>query len=139
MLQQRQFLTNALVDGDSVKCQVLSSGGCSGLVGSQAIGIHVRGVAVQSVTTAGSDIRLVPNPSKGVFTVKGSLGITGDEQVTIDVTDMLGQEVYTGKAMARKGELNSTVELSKTLANGMYILNLHTSTGNKVFHLVIEQ
>ena len=137
------FLYSNFYDGDTVTCHVLSSGGCSGTLGSKSVPIHVIGVGVKPVTTAGGDIKLVPNPNKGTFTVKGNLGVPiaigTDEEVSLEITDMLGQVIYTSKVIARNGELNAQIELSSSLANGMYILNLHSGTENKVFHLVVEQ
>lgn len=52
---------------------------------------------------------------------------------------MLGQTVYSSKVIARSGEINEGVQLSNTLANGMYLLTLRSETEKKVFHLVVEQ
>jgi len=86
-----------------------------------------------------SDIHVIPNPNNGLFTIKGTLGTTNDVEVTVEVTDMLGQVVYTGKVIAQKGEISQQVQLPGSVANGMYILNLHTDKENNVFHIVVEQ
>jgi uncharacterized protein YjdB len=132
------FSTNALFDNDSVTCQVLSSGGCPGLLGFNSVRIHIYGVGVQNVATTASDIRLMPNPSKGTFTVKGTLG-AADEEVSLEVTNMLGQVIYRTSVQARNGELNERIDLGNSIANGMYILNLRSGAEQKVFHIVIEQ
>jgi hypothetical protein len=136
---QPTFVSNTYNDGDSATCQVLSSGGCAGLLGFNSVTIHVRGVSVKQITTTGGDIKLSPNPNKGVFTVKGTLGTIADEEVTLEITDMLGQVVYTNKVIARNGAINQQIDMGNALANGMYILNLRSGTENKVFHIVIEQ
>ncbi len=133
------FVSSNLVDGDSVSCQVVSSGGCAGLTGANSVIIHVSGVGVNPVTISGSDVKLVPNPNNGLFTIKGNIGTIADQEVSLEVTNMLGQVVYTTKVIARNGDINEVIRLSNTLANGMYILNMHTETGNQVFHMVIEQ
>ncbi len=133
------FASSNFVNGDSVACAVTSSGGCGGVTGVNSVTIHVNGVGVQQVVSAASDIKLIPNPSKGIFTVKGTLGSSTDEAVTIEVTNLLGQVIYNNKVNVRNGELNERIELSKTLANGMYMLTLRTETENKVFHIVVEQ
>ena len=101
--------------------------------------IKVTSVGVQQITAALSDINVLPNPNKGEFTVKGSLGTINDEDVSIEVTDILGQVVYRAKVVAKNGKLNEQVKLNGNVANGMYMLSLHTDTENKVFHIVIEQ
>ncbi len=133
------FASNTFVNGDSVSCVVTSSGGCDGVVGAGSVTVHVSGVGVAQVTSGNSDVKLIPNPNKGTFTVKGNLGITTDEEVTIEVTNLLGQVIYNGKVMTRNGDINEKVALSKSLANGMYMLTLRSENVSKVFHIVVEQ
>jgi hypothetical protein len=94
---------------------------------------------VGNVKGAAAAIQLMPNPNKGDFTVKGSLVNKADEEVTMELTDVLGQVVYKSKVMSRGGVLDEQIHLSSTVANGMYVLSLKTATENKVFHVVIEQ
>ena len=130
------YTTSALSDNDSVTCQV--TGAC-GLVGFNSIVVHVSNVGVKPVTSGNSDIRLVPNPNKGEFTVKGTLGSAIDQEVTIEVTDMLGQVIYSSKVAAQNGSIDEHIRLNSTLANGMYMLNLRSGSENSIFHFVIEQ
>jgi len=134
------YTDNGFTDLQTVRCVVTSGGGCAGLMDtSNVIIVHISTTGVQQVTAAGGDIQLVPNPNKGIFTLKGNLGIATDEAVSLEITDMLGQVIYNDKLMAHNGELNEKITLSNTLANGMYILSLRSANGNKVFHMVIEQ
>jgi uncharacterized protein YjdB len=126
------------VDGDSVSCQVLSSGGCTGLLGMGYAKLHVMNVGVKQLASSGSNIQLIPNPNKGTFIVKGTIG-TASEEVTMELTNMLGQVIYTNKVTTTNGEINEKIQLSNIPANGMYMLNLRSATDNKVFHMVIEQ
>lgn len=130
------YTTSSLANNDSVMCLVLSGGDCPGLAGSGAVRVHIYGVGVQGI--AASDIRLIPNPSKGVFTVKGTIGVA-DDAVTLEVVNMLGQVIYKAAAQTRNGELNERIELQGGIANGMYILNLRSGSAQQVFHVVIEQ
>jgi len=57
----------------------------------------------------------------------------------VEVTDMVGHVVYSNKLMAHNGTINEQIEMTGTLANGMYLLNFRSSTENKVFHMVIEK
>ena len=52
---------------------------------------------------------------------------------------MLGQVVYKSNVAVKGGAINEQIQLSNAMANGMYILNLHSGTKNDVFHFVIEQ
>ncbi len=125
-------------DYDSISCQVTSSGVCANIGTHDWIFITTTILATQTTGTTPSDIRLLPNPNKGIFTVRGTLG-AGNEDVNIDVTDMLGQVVYRGAVTTKQGHLETQIKLDGTLANGMYILTLRSGTEQKVFHFVMEQ
>ena len=132
------YSNNTFNNKDSVTCQVLSSGGCPGLMGFNSITMHVANVGVKPVSLSGSDVVLIPNPNNGNFTLKGNLGTNSDDAVTIEVVNMLGQVVYTRNIIAGNGEINERIQLN-SVANGMYLLNLRSGSENKVFHFVIEQ
>jgi hypothetical protein len=125
-------------DYDSIACTVTSSGVCNNIGTFDWVFITTTVLGTQTTATIPSDIRLVPNPNKGMFTIKGTIG-TGNEEVTVDVTNMLGQVVYRGAATTKQGKLDTQVQLDNKLANGMYILTLRNGEEQKVFHFVMEQ
>ncbi len=89
--------------------------------------------------TGGSTISINPNPNKGDFTIKGSMGTATDQEVNLELTDVLGQVVYKDKLIARSGRLNSNIQIDSKLANGMYLLTLRSSECSIVVHMIIEQ
>jgi uncharacterized protein YjdB len=109
----------------SVTVTVLSAEDCNTLVTSP-------GLSKGAVT-------VLPNPNKGTFTIRGSLGVTEDTEVSIELTDMLGQVVYKGKGIALNGKINEQVKLANTIASGMYLLSVHSAVSKNVFHIVVEQ
>jgi uncharacterized protein YjdB len=125
-------------EADSFSCQVTSHDFCP-ITGYSWVYIQVSQVSVGQVAANTSDISVVPNPNKGDFMIKGSLGLATDQEVSLEITDVLGQIVYKDKLTARNGKLNEHVTLGSKMANGMYILSVKTSSDSKVFHLVIEQ
>jgi len=130
---------STLNNQDQVNCQVTDSNACGNLIGENNLTVISANVGVQPVTTLSGDIRLVPNPNNGIFTIKGTLGTVDDQEVSIEVTDMLGQVIYTNKVIAHNGTLDERVQIANTLANGMYMVTVHTANESKVFHMVIEQ
>jgi len=134
-----EFVSSNLSNGDTLKCEVTSSGICNGITASASDTIHVSNVGVPNIVSEGSDIRLLPNPNTGLFTIKGTLGTTGDELVTLVITDMLGQVIYNSQVMAADGKIDVQVTLASNLANGMYLLNIHSASQNDVLHFVIEK
>jgi len=133
------FTNHEFFNNDSVYCLVTASGPCGGLTTSKYVIIRLLGVGVAQVSSAASDVRLVPNPNKGTFNVTGNLGTAIDQEVTLEVTNMLGQVIYTGKTRTQNGSINEHIQLGSNLPNGMYILDLRSGTEKSVFHFVIEQ
>jgi len=123
---------------DSIECEVVSNGLCP-IVSYEWVYIKVTTEGVAQIGSLGSDITVLPNPNKGAFMVKGTLGTTADEEVTLEVTDLLGQVVYKNNVIAKNGVLDEQVTLGSNVANGMYILNLRSGSDSRVFHVVIEQ
>jgi len=133
------YFTDTYSNLDSFSCIVTSGGGCSGLQGANSAVVHITNEGVKQLTSAGSDIRIVPNPNNGIFTIRGSLDITDDEQVSVEISDMLGQVIYKDNVIAHGGKIDQKVQLGNGLANGMYLLSLRSASSNDVFHVMIEQ
>jgi hypothetical protein len=132
------FTSSTLADNDVVACVVSATNSCgTGIVsGSAAVAVNTTGVGQLGIT---GSISVVPNPNKGVFSLTGSLPQQPDGTVAIIVTDMLGQLVYQGSGLVENGNINEQVILDGRLANGMYLLNVKTASGDNVFHFVIEK
>ena len=116
-----------------------NSGLCAGIEAFNWVIINTGPLSVQQLSTGGSDIRLMPNPNKGIFTVKGTWAIADNTDVTMEITDILGQVIYRSTGKTQQGEMNETITLGNALANGVYLLNIQRGAENKVFHFVIEQ
>jgi len=89
--------------------------------------------------TASVGIQVYPNPNKGEFIITGSFGNASDDVVAIELTDLLGQTVYKNQLQKENGNLNGLIQLSSTIANGMYMLLIKSGIEHKVFHIVIDQ
>jgi hypothetical protein len=134
------YSTSTLVTNDVVCVAVMGHNVC----GASAPAEHcetmnvINNLGIKQVT-AGEGIRVLPNPNKGAFTIKGSLGTQGDMDVTLEVTNVLGQVIYRNMVTTHNGIIDEQVQLNGSLANGMYLLNVRAGSDNKVFHFVIEQ
>jgi hypothetical protein len=131
------YTSNTLSNGDSITCKVVGTAPC----GEQTFNSVVMQVKtdVRQLSATIGNVRLVPNPNNGEFVLSGTLSTIEDDQVFVEVTNMLGQSVYTGKFIAKGGNINEKLQLSHTLANGMYMLNLRTASQMEVIHFVLEQ
>ena len=126
--------------GDSIACQVENTDPCSGISSFQWIHIVIGdNVGVTQVAQASGFLNVVPNPTAGAFVINGSLGISGDEKITIELTDMLGQMVHHSELVATNGLIDERVILNNTLASGMYLLNVRSEHMNKTFHVVLSK
>ncbi len=132
------FTYDQYQDQDSVTCRVVNHTPCGDFATTNTVHINVSNVGVANVSGA-FDVRLVPNPSKGDFIIKGNVSGIGSEDVMIEITDMLGQVVHTGKADVRNGSIDEHIQLDRSLANGIYIVNLRSSSVTKAVHLVLQQ
>jgi hypothetical protein len=132
------FTAGGFNNGDSVTCKVLSSGPCGGLSTFNSVALSVRNTGVADVTSSTFDVRVMPNPTKGSFIVKGTTGLSADEEVTIEMTDMLGRTIYSARSQSRNGQINEQIQLDNNLANGMYMLSLRSASGSTVLHVVKE-
>lgn len=128
-------------NNDVVCCAITSHNACGNSpVVSECQTIIVHGnTAVNNVGSGISAISVSPNPNTGIFNIKGSLGTTVDQEVTLEVTNMLGQVVYSNKVNTVGGMINEKVQLSNSIANGMYLLNVRAGAESSVIHFVIEQ
>ena len=135
------YASTHIANNNVVSCTVTSSDICGDHVGSNSVKMSVRNnVGVNQISVA-NNISVMPNPNKGAFTIKGELNnaSVNDEEVTLEITNMLGQVVYSNKVMTQNGVLNEQVVLSNTIASGMYLLNIRSGADNTVVHIVVEQ
>ncbi|MCD6011455.1 MAG: surface protein [Flavipsychrobacter sp.] len=133
------YLVSTLNHNDAVGVTVSKLNACGLLSANDMVIVTSTNVGVTNVTTVALDLTLIPNPNKGIFTIKGSLGSNADQEATIEMTNMLGQRIYTGNVTVRNGVVNETVKLDNSVANGMYMLTFRTGGESKVFHVVVEQ
>ena len=130
--------TSTFNNYDSVTCMVTSDGWCRDITTFDWVFITVAPLGIHQAGLGG-DLMLLPNPNKGDFTIRGTLGTNVDQELTAEVTNMLGQVIYRSKVMSKQGRVEVHIQLDNTLANGMYMLNLRSESASKVFHFVMEQ
>ncbi len=84
--------------------------------------------------TGKTDPNIVPNPNNGSFTITGS--VAGNSTVSVEITDLIGQAVYTQNIKPQSGEVNEHIVLDK-VASGIYILKIRSGNENKMLRLLI--
>ena len=132
------FIRSSFTTNDSISCEITRNDVCA-MSSINSVVVKVHPVGVEHMSLSGADITLLPNPNNGSFTVKGTLGAGADEEVTMEITNMLGQVVYNAKSMAQNGVLNEQVNAGANLPAGIYILALHTANASGTFRFVVEK
>lgn len=91
-------------------------------------------LAISDITKA--EIKVYPNPNGGEFVVVGSMA---DRSAEIEITNLLGQPIYRGRAEISNGKLHHRITLGGSLADGTYLLRVKTTGGVRAFTLVIAR
>jgi hypothetical protein len=133
------YTTTTLTWGQVVTCRVISNEPCATPNSAVSGGVTIIVTSGIADNNTGSNFTLMPNPNNGTFVINGTLGSLNDDAISIKVTNMLGQEVYTTTAQVNNGLVNERIILSNALAAGMYLVNVTASDGNIVFHVVIDK
>jgi hypothetical protein len=94
---------------------------------------------VADISNLQSVLAIYPNPNKGAFTLKGTLGTDDNETLSLVVTNMLGEVVYTNNITVTDGAVEVSVQLPGNLSAGMYLLNISTANYRNVLHFVVAQ
>ena len=130
------YISDTLKNLDSVSCYVTGSGMC-GLPSFNGVLMRVSPVGVQSPNMVMANFNLFPNPNKGEFTLSGD---TGDQEVSLEISDMPGRIIYQTKLQPTGGgRINERIQLNNGLSSGMYLVTIRTASGQKVFRMEISE
>ncbi|PQJ09536.1 hypothetical protein CJD36_020065 [Flavipsychrobacter stenotrophus] len=134
------YITNALINGDSVNCEVTNTDQCSGVSVFNSVIIAIgSNVGVNEVSGTGNNFKMIPNPNNGTFIIKGTIADQYNEDLQMEITDMLGRTIHSSTTRSLNGEINQDIQLDNTLTNGMYLLTLRSKHVNNVIHFVINK
>ncbi len=133
------YVDHNVFNNDEITFEARKTGACGETFASKHNIVNLLNLGTKQVAAASSDVSVLPNPSNGEFIIKGSLGTTNDAEASIEITNMLGQTVYSNYVKVRGGNINERITLGNTLANGMYILNLRSDITNNIFHIIVER
>ncbi len=132
------FVYNSFYNNDVITCDVTADGLCGESALSNSVTITLFNVSVPSLNTK-DGISIYPNPNKGTFLIQGAIGTLTDYNASLEITDMLGNTVYKNKITTTNGNISETIALTNTLADGMYILTLHSGTIKMIMRFEIER
>lgn len=128
------FVTNQLANGDTVMCVATASGSCTGYTATAAMAVIVTQPTIWPASPT-----LTPNPNKGLFTIKGHIGgqtYTGDAHIVIK--NAVGQTQYTSTVAVTNGIINETLQLSGSVARGVYVATVIANGATSNIKFVVE-
>lgn len=129
----------SLASGDSIACNVTNTDGCSQVTSFASLRIVIGNLSVGNTSSEIPTLTIVPNPNNGVFTLAGNIGYSSNEPINMEITDMVGRVVYAGQLTSVNGRIEDKVLTGSTLANGMYLLNIHTAHISQVLHFAVAK
>lgn len=126
---------------DTFSLQVIGNPPCDAsmiyLSGSNSIVLYGDQLGVNPLT-GNNTLFLFPNPNNGSFVLSGKMSNTSAKDITYEVSNMLGQVVYTGKAAPQNGMIKEQITIND-LSAGSYLLRVNSENGNEVFHFVVSK
>ncbi len=81
-----------------------------------------------------SAISIIPNPNNGTFMISGQR--KDNNGLDIEISDVLGQIVYSEKITPQNGQINKQVVLNSALSNGIYLLRIKSDNENTVVRIM---
>lgn len=130
------YISDKFADNDSVTCVVTSSGFCA-YSSFNSVKFSVKGTGIRELTSGGN-IGIIPNPNNGSFVVRGTFADAAIEHLTLQVTNVLGQVVYSRDVKVTNGSIDEQVTLPDA-ASGAYVLGLVTDNDRAAYHVVISK
>jgi len=130
-----------IYEPDTIYCSVTGNVPCPATVVVPGVSnsIVISDVlGVKPVNAGGDNISVIPNPSNGSFVLSGTLANVTVAEVTYEISNMLGQTIYSGTAKPANGRLNESIKLANA-ADGSYLLKVNTGAEVRSFHIVVAK
>ena len=130
-----------ILTNDTVVCKVTSSAICAvpNIVTSNPIIIYASFLGIDDLYANHNTVSIFPNPSDGNFTLSGLVNTQSNDELLIEVRDLKGTIVYRKNASVKNGQLNESCSLGNQLAEGLYLLRVHSDTEDKFAKIVIRK
>lgn len=117
---------SSLSNGDSVALWVENHSQYCHTADTLIHGIIIKDLNVKSISQYQRS--LYPNPNKGSFILKGSIG--SSDAVTVSVSNTLGQEVYRKEVITTQKKLDIKIDLPSNVPDGLYIIKVSSDQFN---------
>jgi hypothetical protein len=99
--------------------------------------VMVPTTAVAIIPSPFDNVSLFPNPNKGSFNINGELNDITATTVSFEIINPLGQLLINGEAAVRNNKIDKSIDLGN-VADGIYLMRIHTGQDSKVFRLAVQ-
>ena len=133
------YVSDTINDGDMIYCKVHGSNVCATpvILPSNTLTFHII-TGVEAVGNNFSNVTLIPNPNAGSFTLQGAVS-AGSGDAHIQITNVLGREVYSTTAQITNGGIRKQVMVDNQLANGIYLIRITTDNGSQLIRFTLDK
>ena len=114
-----------------VNCVVSSGDACNAIGISNLVSITISSAGVTQSGASNSEMKLLPNPNKGIFTMNLQSGY--DEPVNVVITNILGEKVKELNT-----NTNNTIEVTLDQHAGIYFLSATTDHGKYIAKVMVN-
>jgi len=132
------FTNHVFYNRDSIACIVTSHTTCGTNTTRQSIVLTLNVEGVSSLSSAQGELSIVPNPNKGIFTLKGHSGQVADGRGSIQIVDVLGRVVFNKETTVVGGNIEDRIDPDKKLSSGIYVLSFQLGTQIVIQRFVVE-
>jgi type IX secretion system substrate protein len=95
-------------------------------------------LSIGQATATTQKFSLFPNPNTGSFTLQSNLSTSANNNLTFEVTNLLGQVVYKNTLETNAGNISQQIKVDG-IPNGVYLLRINGEGENDVLRFTIEK
>ena len=129
------YSSNSFLNNDSVTC-FINNGPCNFETFTWTY-ILYHNDGIKNIS-AGNALVLSPDPNSGEFNLQGTV-VSDNKEALIQVTDLLGREVYRASDLINNSRIDSHIALPTSYADGTYFLRISTSNTQTVVQFVVRK
>lgn len=135
------YNTSSLKNGDSVTAKLIAIDSCikPGIVISNTVIMELT-LGVKDIEERFTDIRLIPNPNNGNFTLRGEvLPGTDVKDAYYEVLNALGAVIYKQPLPMLNNKFEERVQLNNAIANGLYMVRINVAGHTQALRFVSQK
>ena len=132
------FSSDTLSNHDNIYCIMTTSLVCTTplLNVSNSIVITVT-VGIKQISNSENQISLLPNPNNGSFNLIGKIN-PDEENCEIEITNMLGQILYTQKLVTPNGIIDKQIVINNKIKSEFYQLKMITKNSTYLIGFIVD-